>query len=78
MPCDDSGPAVLLAVDNDQRVVGADRAARLAFALNDRSLGGGMHLSMFFEHDPSLFRNHNRQDIPARSMRAGGGEWWPC
>jgi len=42
VPCDDSGPAVLLAVDNDQRVVGADRAARLAFALNDRSLDGGI------------------------------------
>jgi AraC-like DNA-binding protein len=75
VPCDDSGPAVLLAVDNDQRVVAADRVARLAFALNDKSLNG-VHLSMLFEHDPPLFRNDNRQDIPARLMRPGGGGWW--
>lgn len=76
VPCDDSGPAVLLAVENDQRVVGADRVARLALALDGRSLNGGVHLSMFFEYDPTLFRNNNRQDIPARLMRAGGGGWW--
>lgn len=76
VPCDDSGPAVLLAVDNDQRVAGADRAARLAFALDDRSLNGGVHLSMLFEYDLSFFRNNKRQDIPARWMRAGGGGWW--
>jgi transcriptional regulator of acetoin/glycerol metabolism len=76
IPCDDSGSAVLLAVDNDQRVVGADRVARLAFALNDRSLSGGVPLSMLFEYDPRLFRNNNRQDIPAQWMRAGCGGWW--
>ena len=31
VPCDDSAPALLLAVDEDQCIVGADRVARLAF-----------------------------------------------
>ena len=76
VPCDDSGPAVLLAVDNYQRVVGADRVARLAFALSDKSLTNSVHLSMVFEYDPSLFRKNDRQDIAARLMRAGGDGWW--
>ncbi len=76
VPFDDSGPALLLAVDHDQRVVGADRVARLAFALGDESLSDGVHLSMLFDYDPSLFRRNNGQDIAARLMRVGGAGWW--
>src|SRR6266403_3127516 len=36
-PFDDSSPALLLAVDTDLRIVGADRLARNAFALDDNS-----------------------------------------
>jgi AraC-like DNA-binding protein len=76
VPCDDSNPALLLAVDNDQRVVGADRVARLAFALGDKNLSDGVHLSMLFDYDSSLFRRNIGQDIAARLMRAGGAGWW--
>jgi AraC-like DNA-binding protein len=76
MPADDSGPALMLAVDSDQRVVGADRVARLAFALRDQGLTNGVHLSMVFEYDPSLFRRDERQDFAARLMRTGGEGWW--
>jgi AraC-like DNA-binding protein len=76
MPADDTGAALLLAVDSDQCVVGADRVARLTFALGDKSLTNGVHLSMLFEYDPSLFRRNDRQDIAARLMRAGRDTWW--
>src|SRR5579864_8774530 len=46
VPCDDSAPALLLAVDEDLRIVGADRVARLAFSLTDTHLAGGVHLSL--------------------------------
>jgi len=76
VPLNDSVPALLLAVDSDERIVGADRAARLAFALSDKSLTDGVHLSMVFEYDPSLFRRSDKQDTAARLVRAGGDEWW--
>jgi transcriptional regulator of acetoin/glycerol metabolism len=34
-PCDDGSSALLVAVDRDRRIVGADRVARLAFSLGD-------------------------------------------
>jgi transcriptional regulator of acetoin/glycerol metabolism len=74
VPLNDSVPALLLAVDSDERIVGADRAARLAFALSDKSLTNGVHLSMVFEYDPSLFRRSDRQDTAAQLVRAGGDE----
>jgi AraC-like DNA-binding protein len=76
LPRDDSGPASLLAVDGDQRIVGADRVARLAFSLTDSSLAGGTPLSAVFDYSLSLFRRGGGQDIPLRLSRAGGnGEW---
>jgi AraC-like DNA-binding protein len=76
LPCDDGGPALLLAVDEDQRIVGADRVARLAFSLSDRSLADGVHLSTIFEYSLSLFRRGGGQDIPIRLIQPGGNGAW--
>src|SRR5246500_2500064 len=76
VPCDDSAPALLLAVDEDQRIVGADRVARLAFSLTDTHLAGGVHLSLIFDYSLSLFRRGRGQDIPVRLSRAGGNGGW--
>jgi AraC-like DNA-binding protein len=76
-PSDDYGAGLLLAVDNDQLILGADRVAREVFALSDKRLADGMHLSMFFAYDASLFRRNDGQDIPVRLMGAGiEGRWW--
>lgn len=76
MPFDQSGPAVLLAVDHDQRVVGADRTARLAFPLRESNLAAGVPLSSLFKYDRGLFRPNQHEDVAARWMRnAGGGLW---
>jgi AraC-like DNA-binding protein/PAS domain-containing protein len=76
VPFDDSGPALLLAVDSDLRIVGADRVARAAFALTDESLSGGVTLSTAFDHDRSLFRCNREQDVAARFTRIGTDQWW--
>jgi AraC-like DNA-binding protein len=76
VPCDDSAPALLLAVDEDQCIVGADRVARLAFSLTDTHLAGGVHLSLIFDYSLSLFRRGSGQDIPVRLSRAGGNGGW--
>jgi len=74
VPSDDTSAAVLLAVDSDMRLVGADRVARVVFALNDERLTGNTGLGAIFEHDRSAFRCNQEQDVPARFIR-NGQEW---
>jgi AraC-like DNA-binding protein len=76
VPSDDSGPALLLAVDSDLRIVGADWVARTTFALDDESLTGGVPLSTAFDHDRSIFRSNREQDVAARFTRVGTDERW--
>jgi AraC-like DNA-binding protein len=73
---DETAPAFLLAVDEDQRIFGADRVARGAFALDDKTLAAGVPLSSLFECSPSLFRRRGGQDIPVLLAGAGrSGQW---
>jgi DNA-binding CsgD family transcriptional regulator len=46
---------MLLAVENDERVVGADRHARAALDIDDRQLAAGLSLWRFFYRSPSFF-----------------------
>lgn len=45
---------VLLAVESDERVVGADRHARAALDIDDQQLAAGLSLWRFFHRSPSL------------------------
>jgi AraC-like DNA-binding protein len=74
-PCADPTAPLLLAVDDDQRIVGADRVARLAFPLSDRSLADGVHLSEIFDYSLSHFRRGNAQDIPLRLTVGDNNSW---
>ena len=76
VPSDDSGPALLLAVDGDLRIVGADRVARTTFALDDERLTGGAPLSAAFDHDRSIFRSNRELDVATRFTRAGTDARW--
>jgi AraC-like DNA-binding protein len=76
MPADETVAGLLLAVDEDQRITGADRTARAAFCLDDKSLAAGVHLSSLFEYSASLFRKRVAQDIPAQLTRTSGRELW--
>jgi AraC-like DNA-binding protein len=74
-PSDDSHEALLLAVDSDLRVVGADRAARVIFGLDDHRLNDGVFLSGLFEFPKSAFRCAQEQDVAARFTGANAAEW---
>jgi AraC-like DNA-binding protein len=72
----DNEPALLLAVDEHQWMLGADRIARDVLGLDDDRLGSGVPLSAAFEFDRSIFRQTGERDIPARVMRAGDRARW--
>jgi AraC-like DNA-binding protein len=76
LPPDDTAPALLLAVDDDQRVIGADRVARGVFALDEKILAAGMPLSSVFGYSLSLFRRRGGQDIPVLLVRQGHNDHW--
>src|ERR1700751_380619 len=68
-PCGGGDAAILLAVDNDQRILGADQIARRFFSLSDEVLNRGMALATIFEYDSSIFRCKRMQDVAARFFR---------
>jgi transcriptional regulator of acetoin/glycerol metabolism/AraC-like DNA-binding protein len=68
---------MLLAVDHDQRIIGADRAARATFLLDDEGLQAGVSLWTLFERDRALFRRHDTGDIATRLVIAGSAEVLP-
>jgi transcriptional regulator of acetoin/glycerol metabolism len=59
---------MLLAIDGDQRIVGANRAARTSLLLDDRGLRTGASLWSTFERNPDLFRRKDRTDIYTRLL----------
>ena len=65
-PSGESASGMLLAVDGNQRVVGANRAARTSLLLDDRRLEAGTSLWTIFERDRDLFRCNNGADIGTR------------
>jgi transcriptional regulator of acetoin/glycerol metabolism len=71
-----SGAGLLLAVDDDQRVVGADRTARELLSLNEKELLSGKSLSAFFHYDRSLFRRGDEQDSSAQWIRVDSQSAW--
>ena len=76
LPSDDTAPAMLLAVDEEQRIIGADRVARQTFALDDQTLAAGKPLSALFEFSLLLFRRRGGQDIPVLLPRLEGRIPW--
>jgi transcriptional regulator of acetoin/glycerol metabolism/AraC-like DNA-binding protein len=71
-------PGMLLAIDGDQRVVGADRVARKSLLLDDRGLRAGLTLWTIFERDLNLFRRKDRADIFTQLLLAGSNESHPA
>jgi len=76
MPTDETVPGLLLAVGEDQRIIGADRTARVALTLDDKSLLAGTHLSAIFENCAPVLRKRFREDIPVLLPRTNGHDLW--
>jgi AraC-like DNA-binding protein len=77
-PDEESASAILLAADANQRVVGANRAARKSFTLDDGGLHAGISLWRLFERDPEVFRHGYGTDMAATLMLTGSDEAWPA
>ncbi len=77
-PIEDGEPGMLLAVDGDQRIVGANRAVRTSLLLDDQRLRAGVSLWTLFELDLGLFRRKDTADIVTRLTVAGSSETWPA
>ena len=73
-----SATGMLLAIDGNQRIVGANRAARASLMLDDRVLRAGVSLWTIFERDPDLFRRKDRTDIYALLVVAGSDDSRPA
>ena len=76
MPADETVAGILLAVDDDQRILGADRTARAAFSLHDQALAAGVHLSAVFDCAAHLFRKRSPQDLPVVLTRTTTPDVW--
>ena len=75
-PPQTNGAGLLLAVDEDQRVVGADHVAREALGLGESDLLSSKSLSAFFHYDRSLFRRGDEQDSLAQWTRLDSESAW--
>jgi AraC-like DNA-binding protein len=75
---EEGATGILLAVDNNQRIVGANRTARTSLLLDDYRLRTGVSLWTIFERDPGLFRRKDAADIPTQLIVAGSDETWPA
>ena len=69
---------MLLAVAGNQRIVGANRAARTSLMLDDRGLQAGISLWSIFERDIDLFRRQDRTDVSALLQIAGSDNSRPA
>jgi AraC-like DNA-binding protein len=68
---DGADAGILLAVDRDQQIIGADRHARRLLASRNRTLNDAVSLWTLFESDHALFRRNNSADVAARMIVAG-------
>jgi AraC-like DNA-binding protein len=71
-------PGVLLAIDADQCIVGANRVARRSLLLDDRGLRAGISLWTIFERHVDPFRRKERTDIFTRMLLVGSNESRPA
>jgi AraC-like DNA-binding protein len=76
---DESSSAMLISVDHDRRIIGADRSARhlLSRSGHDR-LEQGVGLWAVFEQNDALFRHMDRGDILTEVSPRGSAESWPA
>ena len=71
-------PGMLLAIDDDQRIVGANQVARRSLLLDDRGLRAAVSLWTIFERDLNLFRRRDLADIFTELLLAGSNESRPA
>jgi hypothetical protein len=71
---------MLLAIDGNQRIMGANRFARTSLMLDDRGLRAGTGLWLIFERYANVFRRRRRDrtDFTVRLLIAGSNDSRPA
>ena len=69
---------MLLAIDGNQRIMGANRFARTSLMLDDRGLRAGISLWSIFERNVDIFRHQDRTDFSVRLLIAGSNDSRPA
>jgi AraC-like DNA-binding protein len=77
-PPEGGASGMLLAIDGNQRIMGANRVARTSLMLDDRGLRAGTSLWSIFERDVDLFRRKDRTDFSVRLLIAGSNDSRPA
>ena len=77
-PPEGGAAGMLLGVNGDHRIVGANRTARTSLMLNDHRLRTGVSMWALFERDPALLRRKEPADIATQLIVAGSDETWPA
>lgn len=78
-PTAETGFALLIAVDRDHRVIGADRNGRRVLSRDGKyPPASGASLWTVFEKNDAVFRHADRGDISAELSPRGIGEFWPA
>jgi AraC-like DNA-binding protein len=77
-PPDAPASAMLIAVDEDRQIIGADRNARALLTRNDLDFGSGASLWALFERQDALFRWTDHGDLAAAFTPRGTPEFWPA
>jgi AraC-like DNA-binding protein len=78
-PPDESGSAMLIAIDRDRQVVGTDRIARhMLSQLGHNRLADLASPWAIFERNDALFRHTDRGDVLAELRPVGMSESWPA
>src|ERR1700731_5068700 len=75
---DESSSAMLISVDRDRQIIGADRSARLMLSSGHDRLEQGIGLWAIFEQNDALFRHMDRGDILTEVSPRGSAESWPA
>lgn len=72
---DDSTPAWLVALDDDRRIIGADRVARSVLELSDDDVARGVAFGTLFDGELPL-RRGPEDDVPVHLTRGRGESMW--
>ena len=78
-PTDQPGCEMLISVDHDQRIIGADRSARRVLSrLGHQGRLEGLALWTVFDRNDALFQRNDRGDTLAEVTPRGSAEPWPA
>jgi AraC-like DNA-binding protein len=78
IPGGELGSAMLIAVDRERRIAGADRNGQSVLRRLGHRLENGVGFGKIFQPNDSLFRHKDREDVWTQLKPLGSDESWPA